>query len=245
MKFILAALVLINLTLFAWYRGYLEPAWPSGREPQRMQQQIAPEKIRLLGAKPLVPAAAELIKAPALAATPAMPATPATPATPASPVSAPAAPSCIELGNFSENEAARFEAQVGALALNARLSRRTVSEASSFMVLIPPLGDKEAADRKSGELRRLEVKDFYVVQGEGELRYAISLGIFKTRAAAEMHLAELVRKGVRSARVNGRGASGDKIAFQLRDLNESGLASAQRLANGFNKIEQRECTRPR
>ena len=238
MKFILAALVLLNLTLFAWYRGYLEPIWPSGREPQRLQQQIAPEKIRLLDPAPLTSTAPEVPGKPTV--TTAVATAVATPAAPL-PVLAAAPASCIELGNFSETEAARFETQLGALALNERLSRRTISEASSFMVMIPPLADKEAAERKSGELRRLEVKDFYVVQAEGELRYSISLGIFKTRAAAESHLAELVRKGVRSARVSGRGPSGDKIAFQLRDLNESGLASTQRLTASFNKIEQRDC----
>lgn len=242
MKFILAVLVLINLTLFAWYRGYLEPIWPSGHEPQRLQQQISPEKIRVLAATPSVPPAPAIRPALAAAPTPAPAASEAiaTVAAPAA-LTAPTAASCIEFGNFSQNEAARFEAQAAALALNQRLSRRSVSDASSYMVLIPPLPDKETADRKAGELRRLDVKDFYVVQTEGELRFAISLGIFKSRAGAEAHLAELVRKGVHSARVSGRGASNDKIAFQLRDLDQSGVVNVQRLANSFGKIEQREC----
>ncbi len=225
-KLIVAALLLINLALFAWYRGYLEPVWPSGHEPQRLQQQIAPEKIRLLATSPpptQTPVAVAVAEPSVKTAV------------------APAVASCVELGNFNEADAARFEAQIDALALNQRLSRRTVTDATSYMVYIPPQADKDAVERKSGELRRLDVRDFYVVQAEGDLHYAISLGIFKTRAAAESHLAELVRKGVRSARVGGRGAGGDKVAFQLRDLTETGLASASRLADTFSKIEQREC----
>lgn len=227
LKLIAALLLLINLSLFAWYRGYLEPVWPSGREPQRLQQQIEPEKIRLL------------------AATPSPPPSPSPPVAAPGPVAkavvAPTVASCVELGNFSETESTRFEAQIGALALGERLSRRTVTDATSFMVYIPPQADKEAVERKSGELRRLDIKDFYVMQAEGDLHYAISLGIFKTRAAAESHLAELVRKGVHSARVGGRGAGSDKVVFQLRDLTDSGLASVLSLTDTFSKVERREC----
>ena len=223
LKFLVVVLLLVNAFLFALYRGYLEPIWPSGREPQRLQQQITPEKIRLLGS---VAAVAVPVPAP-------------TPVPKA--VAAPSTASCIELGNFNEAEATRFEAQISALSLNERLSRRTVTDAASYMVFIPPLADKESADRKGAELRRLDVKDFFVMQSGGDMRFAISLGIFKTRAAADQHLAELVNKGVRSARVGGRGAGGDKIAFQLRDLNEDGLARAVKLADTFDKIDQREC----
>ena len=66
---------------------------------------------------------------------------------------------------------------------------------------------------------------------QGDMRNAISLGIFKTRGAAETHLAELVRQGVRSARIIGRGESAAKIAFQLRGLDDATVAAAAKLAN--------------
>lgn len=222
LKIFFCALVLANLALFALQRGYLESFVPSGHEPQRLQQQLNPEKMRLLSSTAAI--------APA----------PTPPAVAREVVAAPAA-SCAELGDFSEAEASRFEAKLGALTGNARLSRRIVADPTSYMVYIPSQGDKEGADRKAGELRRMQVTDFFVMQSAGDLRFGISLGIFKTRSAAEAHLAELTRKGVHSARVGGRGAGAGKFALQLHDLDGERLAGALRLVAGFNGIVQREC----
>jgi hypothetical protein len=105
------------------------------------------------------------------------------------------------------------------------------------MVYIPSQGDKEGAERKSGELRRLSIKDFYVLQEQGELRYGISLGVFRSKAAAEQHLAELTQQGVRSARVGARGVGLNKVALQLRGLDDAMVARVVKLA----KVDRREC----
>ena len=221
LKIVVLILLALNAALFALIGGYLEPLYPSGREPQRLQQQLGADKLRLLGKNATQPATA---------------------AVPPPVAEAPAAPTavsvaCFELGDFSRAESTRLEAQLAALSLTDRITRRAISDGSSFMVYIPSQGDKEAADRKSGELRRLQVKDFYVLQEAGELRYAISLGVFKSRAAAEQHLAELVQQGVRSARIGARGAGLNKVALQLRGLDDAMLAKVVKLA----KVEQREC----
>ncbi|MDP9109804.1 MAG: SPOR domain-containing protein [Pseudomonadota bacterium] len=230
-------LVLLNAALLAYWHGDLESIWPSGHEPQRLQTQLAPDRLRLLPAVVNNATASNVAAAPAEPA-PAIPKDPVPAAPPATP--APVT-SCAEWGDFSDAEASRFEAQMSTLGINVKPTRRALTDATSFMVYIPPLADKESADRKSSELRRLDVKDFYVIQNAGDLRYAISLGIFKTRAAAEQHLAELVRKGVHSARVGGRGSGGDKFALQWNAVTEADLAKLSKLAQGFARVERREC----
>ena len=217
LKIILVLLIVINGALAALMGGALDAWIPSGHEPQRLQQQIHPEKLRKLD-------------------------TVATRASPpvvtiAPPLSAPAAVACVELGDFNETEATRLEKALAELVPTEKITRRRVTQSSSFMVYIPSQGDKDGADRKSGELRRLGVSDFYVLQADGDMRFAISLGIFKTRAAADGHLAELVKKGVRSARITGRGDSLAKVAFQLRGLDDQAVADAVKLA----KTEQHDC----
>lgn len=228
LKIVLVVLVVINAALAALISGYLDAWIPSGHEPQRLKQQISPEKMRLIGrsAAPVSPA----IPAQTSAQTSSQLLTPVA-------VTAPDAVACIELGDFSDAEASRLQLAFATLLPSDRLARRRVSDPSSFMVYIPSQGDKEGADRKSNELRRLGVSDFYVLQNDGELRYGISLGIFKTRAAAESHLAELVKKGVRSGRIAGRGESSTKVAFQLRGLDERAIAAAVKFAG----TEQRDC----
>lgn len=61
MRLAFIVLLLANLVLFAWGQGYLGEA-EAGREPERLQQQIEPGKLRILpaGAVSAAPAAALL-----------------------------------------------------------------------------------------------------------------------------------------------------------------------------------------
>ncbi|MDP2107933.1 MAG: hypothetical protein Q8J67_02680 [Rhodocyclaceae bacterium] len=61
MRLAFLVLLLVNLLLFAWGRGYLGEA-DAGREPARLQQQIEPDKLRILAAevKPVTSAATQL-----------------------------------------------------------------------------------------------------------------------------------------------------------------------------------------
>lgn len=89
-----------------------------------------------------------------------------------------------------------------------RRVRQSIPEKQSWWVFIPPLASKTDAERKAGELRRLGVTDYFVVQEPKTLRHAISLGVFSTEQAADAHLEGLRGKGVRSARVDQRPGGG-------------------------------------
>ncbi|OIP10596.1 MAG: hypothetical protein AUK49_03450 [Betaproteobacteria bacterium CG2_30_68_42] len=43
-------LVVVNIVLFTWGMGYLGGGPRAGAEPQRLAQQLSPERIRILGA---------------------------------------------------------------------------------------------------------------------------------------------------------------------------------------------------
>ncbi|MDY7576633.1 SPOR domain-containing protein [Actimicrobium sp. CCI2.3] len=219
LKSLLWFLLLANAGLFALQRGYLDPFLPDQHDPQRLQQQLAPERMRLLSL--------EAVTAPVVIAEPAV---------------APETLACVELGEFSEAEASRFEAGFVALALGGSPTRRRLAdEASSHLVFIPSQGDKVGAERKSAELRRLGVADFYVLQAPGKRQFGISLGVFRTRAAADVHLSELEARGVRSARVGAFGSADPKIAIQLHALDQSSVNAAVQLATTLAKVKQREC----
>jgi hypothetical protein len=157
-------------------------------------------------------------------------------------VAAPVTLACVELGEFSEAEANRFEAGFAALALGGSSARRRLAEeATSHVVFIPSQGDKEGAERKSAELRRLGVADFYVLQAPGKRQFGISLGVFRTRAAADVRLAELETQGVRSARVGVFSVADRRIAIQLYALDQAGVSAAVQLAATLVKVGQREC----
>ncbi len=236
LKFFFSLLLLANAALFAYQRGYLEPLLPSGREPGRISRQLNADKIKLI---PEPKAAATPETAPDAAASTA---TSAGTTVAAAPISkTPAVSTCTEFGNFNAEDAKRFSAQLAALSLGDRMSRREVPGAISHIVYIPPQADKDAAEKKAGELRRLGVNDFYIIQDNSSLRWGISLGVFKLEEAARAYLTTLNQKGVHSARIGQRSASSGLTAFQLRNLDATAKSAVEKIKTGFPKQETRSC----
>lgn len=206
LKFAFWVLLALNAALFAYGRGYLGKPQGSEREPARLKNQLAAERIVLLSA------------AEARAAADAAAATPAAPA-PSQPAAAPAL-ACVQTGPIAGGELRRFETRIAALELGERQARVNVphQEVTSYMVYLPPGGGKEGADRRAAELKTQGVENFFVIQGEGPMKYAISLGVFKTEAAAQTQAAMLGRQGVRGVRILPRGPQGMRTAYQFRNI---------------------------
>ncbi len=218
LKFFFWILLLANGGLLAYQHGYFEALLPSGREPARIGNQLNADKIKLI--PPSAP----------------QPVSDAPPAAQAA-----AAAACTEIGNFNPDEAKRFSAQLASLALGERLLARPVQEVASHMVYIPPQVDKESADKKASELRRLGVEDFFIIQDNSPLRWGISLGVFKMEEAARTHLANLNQKGVRSARIGQRSVTSNLVAFQLKELDADAMSVVEKVKAGFAKQEMRKC----
>jgi hypothetical protein len=236
LKFFFWILVLANAGLLVYQQGYLETLLPSGHEPARMDKQLNADKIKL-------------IPEPARVSAPAAPPAPPVPSAPP-PEPAPVTASiekneellvCVEVGNFGPDEARQFSVRLAPLALGRRVSQRPVQEATSHMVYIPPLADKESAEKKVSELRRLGVTDLFLIQDNSSMRWAISLGVFKQAEAARAHLTSLNQKGVRSARIVQRGVASNMVAFRLRDIDAKAKSAVEKIKAGFPKQDMRSC----
>jgi len=103
------------------------------------------------------------------------------------------------------------------LSLADRVSSHDVQVLVGFWVYIPPLKTRFEVERKIAELEKRGVQEYYVVDGQGPMKNAISLGIFKTEDAAEKYLETLQQKGVRSARVGSREHGVTQTAFVVRE----------------------------
>lgn len=228
LKFVLGALLVANLAMVVIERGE-----PAGHEPARMKNQLHPDRIRLLPATAGTPAPAS--DAPAATAPPA--------AAPAATTvgAAGATGACIELASFTAAEAGRFEARMAELGLADRVSRRDVPTPSSYMVMIPPQGSREAADAKTEELRRLGITDTFIIQDNSPRRWGIALGTFRSEEAAQSHLAAMSRRGVRTARVEQFGTGPARIAIQLRGLDAAAEAQVTRARAEFPRQEAQGC----
>jgi len=125
-------------------------------------------------------------------------------------------PTCLEWGTFGASELRAVQAALDALQLGDRLSSHDVQVVAGFWVYIPPLKNKAEVDRKIAELEQRGVKDYYAVEGQGPMKNAISLGIFRTEEAATGYLEGLQQKGVRSARAGNHEHRVTQTAFVVR-----------------------------
>ena len=232
-------LLLANLGFFAWWR-YGAPS--DAADPAPLTRQIEPEKLKVVAPKdlpppsPAKPVAALKPEAPALKPEP--------PAPPAPPQPLPVALKCLEWGSFPLTDASKAEKTLEPLALGPRLSQRRTEETAGWWVFIPAQkvpNARQAALRKAAELRNLGVEDYFIVQEEGQHRWALSLGVFRTEDAARARLAVLRSQGVRTAVVGARETVVPKVWLQVKGVDPSLEAKLKELTVQVESTELRAC----
>jgi hypothetical protein len=240
------SLLFLNAALFAYAQGLLGTSRSNEHEPARLKRQFNTARMTLLtrdqaeaAAKAAAPpsggdAADNAASASAAASAPA--------STPSSPVPAPAF-ACTEIGPLNSTDARRFEARLAALDLGDRQSRQTIQaqDVSSWLVHIPSQGSKEAADKKAAELRNLGVTSFYVINSDTPLKYAISLGVFKTESGAQAMLAQLGKQGVHTARIAPRGPQTTHYVYRLRGLDAAARKRVEGFAERYDGADVKSC----
>ena len=194
-------LLLANGGYYAWSQGLLQ-AWGFAphqqAEPQRLQQQIHPELLRVLP-DDTGKSAQRSTAAPSQASPrPAEPAAHAEPVAAADP-DAVAAPQgeCLQAGLFDAAQADALRRAAAALPAGSwRLENATLP--GRWMVYMGRFADADQLAKKRSELRELGVS---FDRPNAALEPGLSLGRFSTEEAAQRGLTQLNAKGVRSARV--------------------------------------------
>lgn len=215
MRALFLLLVLANVLFYAWRYG----ARPDDSAQRLRQLEIAPERIRLLRATR--PSAAPSAETEPRSARPA-------------PVPALA---CLEWGLFTGPAAARAAASLAELDVPAGQVAQTVVDDGAYWVHMPPQRTRADAERKVGELKALGVTEFFVVQDPPEWRFAISLGLFRSEAAAQAHLAQLRKRGVRTAVIERRADVLRQTVFHVREPDAALVARLTELQRDFPGTE--------
>jgi hypothetical protein len=188
MKKLFLALLLVNVVLAAWLRG-LFGAPGQGREPGRLEQQIAAERIRVLTDQEV-----QQIEKRAGEAKPAAPPGLA-------PLQPEATVACVEIGEFvNDAQLVRLREKLTALRLTDRASEQTRERPGWYLVYLPAEKSLFEAEQRAEQLRSQGLQDL-VIYKEGQLRFSIGLGSFRDRDLARKQVTQLERRGVRGARV--------------------------------------------
>ena len=204
-------LILANLLFLAWTQGYFGAS--SDPDALRVQQQLLADQVKVVardefpaepGAKPEKLVKTEEKKPEDV---------------------------CLLVAELPAADAARVE---GLLAEKwpAFKAVRTVAEASaSYWVFIPPLDTKQDVDKKTAELKKFNVPEFFVVQDSGPNNRAISLGLFSSKEAATARLEVLRAKGIKSAKVAERTSKPTSISLDITGPETQADAIRQSLAD--------------
>ncbi len=226
LKFIFWSLLIINAVLFANAQGYLGNSKLNEHEPARIARQLNTDKLALLSA----------------ASASARPAPEPVPA-PAEAAAEPELVACFEVGNVGEREARRLDKLLAPLELGEKMSKDevTVQEIARYLVMIPPLGSKEAADKKAAELKELGVSNYFIMNDSSTTKWAISLGVFKSEAAAQTLLAALKKQGVNSAKMVGRPSAATRLAYRFRKIEPAVKTRLEAIAAKFDGLDARSC----
>jgi len=220
-------LVLANVGFFAWWR-YGSPT-DAAADPAPLARQIDPEKLKVIAPKDLPPPSPPKPVAAIKAEPPPPP---------------PVALKCLEWGSFTLTDASRAEKTLEPLALGPRLAQRRTEETAGWWVFIPAqktANPRQAALRKAAELRNLGVDDYFIVQEDGQHRWALSLGVFRTEDAARARLAVLRAQGVRTAVVGARETVVPKVWLQVKGVDPALEAKLKELTVQVESTELRAC----
>jgi hypothetical protein len=198
MRILVFLLVLANLSFLVWSRGYLGSGEP---DALRLANQLRAEQIRIVSndEPPEEWRGREKSAAP-----PAEPPTPASSPVPTEPPQPAASPRevCAALADVPQPEADELERRFTEELPAFRVTRASAPDVL-WAVYIPALKTRREAESKVGELKRLGVTEYFIMQ-DGSEGFSISLGLFSTQGAAESALGALKAKGVRSARLTTR-----------------------------------------
>jgi SPOR domain len=206
LKTLVFLLLLANLTLFA----YIKLDSVGTGEGVRLNQQVQPDKIKLLG--PQQVAALGPAKVASLADV------------------------CLEWGPISDADRARALASLDPLDLGKLISQKKVEVITNYWVFIPPMPNKAAADKRVADLKAQGVRDVVAMDG-GPQRFAISLGVFRSEDAAQARLAAVQAQGVTLAQVGPRAQSVQQSMLVVRDPPAPAVIRMRELQGEFQGSE--------
>jgi hypothetical protein len=212
LRLLVLFLIVANGLLYLWSSGYLD-AWGlkstnSQSEKHRLEEQIEPERIVIL---PPSSATAPLpvktnpapttssTAAPAATASSALPAAAATQAQAAATLTSPAPTMCLTAGVFNDKQISLLKQTLATKLPTLGWRFEVTNVPAKWIVYMGKYANTKERDLKKSQLDQIKVR--YELLNTGNLEPGLSLGSFATQAAANQSLQQLVKQGVRTARV--------------------------------------------
>lgn len=116
----------------------------------------------------------------------------------------PEALGCMRFDGLGEQQAASLARAALEVQPALQTTRRMTEPPGNWWVHIPAPASRSIAEDRVASLRSSGISDLFIVRDEGPHKNAISLGMFRTEAGANQHLANLRARRVTDARIIAR-----------------------------------------
>lgn len=149
---------------------------------------------------------------------------------------------CLEWGSFYEEQAHYAETILSEMVSDHSYELEEAGSTMMYWLYIPPLPNKETANRMINKLRNLGIVSFRVKEN-GEWRNAISLNMLYDKEDALEQLKEIEKKGITSATIENRSVTLKKIV--IHNPTSMIKEQTQKLAEQFEgtQLIQSKCER--
>ncbi|MCB5183597.1 SPOR domain-containing protein [Methylobacillus gramineus] len=215
MKWLMGALLVLNIGFFSWFALSKAPEQPQ----QPLHQPLQPEKIKLL-----IPEEVEAL--PKIGEVEGSP-------------KPDEVYGCYEWGSFAEQSLKQAQNILVQNSLIATVEQKTSRETMRYWVYIPPLPSAQAAQDKVVELKALGVDVSFIIQ-EAPWRNAISLGVFKDERLATKLLEQLKQRGVVSAQKGIRNQEKGRSSLLINNMSSEMAIELNKLGASFPGSELKQ-----
>jgi len=215
LRLIVLLLLLVNAAYFAWAQNLLAPwgiAPAQQSEPQRLDQQIKPQAVRILS-----PDEARRIEVVALG---------------------PKGAECLQAGPIEESQSAGLKQALEPWPAGS-WTLEPVVEPPRWIVYMGKYLTADNVNRKKAELRQMGVS--FESLADPALEPGLSLGGFATEAQAARQMETLAQRGVRTAKVVQERAEVRGLLLKLPAVDETLRARLDDLKAGLGAKALRPC----
>jgi hypothetical protein len=143
---------------------------------------------------------------------------------------------CVEWGPFGDVDRVRAQADLEPLELGRLVSQRPVVLDNAWWVNLGAMATRAAAERRAAELRAQGISDLSVADA-GRGQFTVSLGIFRSEAAANARAETLAARAVLGTHVEPRQQGVAQTMIVVRDPPQPVMARLRDLQGQYGGSE--------
>lgn len=196
LRLLVLFLIMANGLYFAWsHQIFSDLGWGKTQqtEPHRLEQQINPERIQVLGINDVREQNIPTGTSTSAAAAPAMPTTATTTAT------ANVSVQCLQTSAYNDKQIELLRTQLTALMPPNSWRFDEIPAPQYWLIYMGKYTNNSMFEQKKAELKKMQLT--FKPINEGAMALGISLGRFNNQADANQSLTALSKRGIRTAKV--------------------------------------------